>query len=517
MKAIVSLCLLCLSCAGCKSLPELNPRTVSTALLNTDDTQLAQAIAPLTHAHPGLSGIHPLPNARHAFAARMVLAHAAERTLDIQYYIWRHDTTGMMLFDALRSAADRGVRVRLLLDDNNTSGLDGILAALDAHEQIEVRLFNPFMHRKLRLLGYLTDFRRLNRRMHSKSFTIDNQTTIIGGRNIGDEYFGATDDMLFADLDVLAIGPVVKDVSLDFDRYWSSASSYPADRILPPVDTEILTEITRQAAELMQSPEARDYVEAVRNLPFIQNLKESNLPFEWAGTRMVSDDPRKGLGQAPPEGLLPHRLIAIIGTPQTQVDLISPYFVPTRDGVESFAALVNAGVPIRVLTNSFEATDVAFVHAGYAKRRKDLLKHGVKLFEFRGPLPRSKQGAGFIPGGSSFPPRGSSHTSLHAKTFATDGLRVFIGSFNFDPRSASLNTEMGFVIESPKLARQIQTTFDRDIPLQAYELQLNAAGELIWIERHGEERVEHREEPNMKTWERALVWLLAKLPIEWLL
>ncbi|WP_176736324.1 phospholipase D family protein [Oligoflexus tunisiensis] len=495
---------------GCKSLPDLDHRTVSTARLDTHDTQLGQALEPLTQAHPGLAGIYPLRNARHAFAARVVLAHAAERTLDIQYYIWRHDRTGTMLFDAVRTAADRGIRVRLLLDDNNTSGLDGILAALDAHPQIEIRLFNPFLYRNLRVLDFITDFGRVNRRMHNKSFTIDNQVTIIGGRNVGDEYFGATDDMLFADLDVLAIGPVVKDVSRDFDRYWSSASSYPADRLLPPVDAAILAEIARKARELEQSPEAAAYIEAIRSLPFVQDLKEHRLPFEWAETRMVSDDPRKGLGQAPPDGLLPHRLMKVLGTPKAHVDLVSPYFVPTEDGVESFASLTEEGVQIRVLTNSFEATDVAFVHAGYARRRRALLKHEVKLYEFRGPPREPEQG-------SAFNPRGSSRTSLHAKTFATDGLRVFIGSFNFDPRSAKLNTEMGFVIESPILARQIKTVFDRDVPLNAYELALNAEGGLIWIERQGERRVEHTVEPNMNVWERLLVWLLAQLPIEWLL
>ncbi|MEP6558105.1 MAG: phospholipase D-like domain-containing protein, partial [Burkholderiales bacterium] len=198
---------------ACSSLPPLDGRSVSTALQDTADTALGQAIQPRVQAHPAESGIHLLDDSNDAFAARMLLAHRAERSLDVQYYIWHDDLTGTLLFEALHQAAERGVRVRLLLDDNNTSGLDGLLAALDSHPNIEVRLFNPFAVRSPRAIGYLTDFFRLNRRMHNKSFTADNQVTIVGGRNIGDEYFGAGTGTLFADLDVMAIGPVVAAVS----------------------------------------------------------------------------------------------------------------------------------------------------------------------------------------------------------------------------------------------------------------------------------------------------------------
>jgi putative cardiolipin synthase len=209
---IVALCLGAGLLGGCSTLPSLENRSTSTAFLDTDTTQLGRAIAPLVDAHPGNTGIYPLPDGRDAFAARALLAQAAERTLDAQYYIWHKDVTGTLLFEALHAAADRGVRVRLLLDDNRTSGLDATLAALDSHSSIEVRLFNPFVIRKPRAIGFLTDFSRANRRMHNKSFTADNQATIIGGRNVGDEYFDAAEGFVFADLDVMAVGPVVKDV-----------------------------------------------------------------------------------------------------------------------------------------------------------------------------------------------------------------------------------------------------------------------------------------------------------------
>ena len=210
---------------GCTFLPPLDGRTISTRLQNTAESRLGRSIAPLAEAHPGLTGVVPLLSGRDAFAARVRLADVAERSLDVQYYIWHADLSGTLLLDALRRAADRGVRVRLLLDDNNTGDLDETLAALDAQPNIEVRLFNPFAVRQWRPLGYLFDFARLNRRMHNKSFTADNQATVIGGRNVGDEYFAAGQDVLFVDLDVLAVGPIVDEVSRDFDRYWASGSS----------------------------------------------------------------------------------------------------------------------------------------------------------------------------------------------------------------------------------------------------------------------------------------------------
>jgi putative cardiolipin synthase len=440
----------------------------------------------------------------------VLLAQAAERSLDVQYYMWKKDMTGTLLFRALHQAAERGVRVRLLLDDNNTSGLDATLAALDSHPNIEVRLFNPFAMRSLRAVGYIFDFFRKNRRMHNKSFTADNQATIIGGRNVGDEYFGAADDVLFADLDVMAVGPVVKAVSNDFDHYWGSQSSYPVDRLLPPADSTVLSDLASTALRIERDPATLSYVSALRNSSFVSELVEGNLALEWAPTRMVSDDPAKGLGLAAPEALLPHKLKQILSDPAAEVELVSPYFVPTAAGVDSFKGLAERGVKVKVLTNSLEATDVAAVHAGYAKRRKPLLEAGILLYESRSLSPnvRRRDGAGMS---------GSSDSSLHAKTFSVDRSRVFIGSFNFDPRSAELNTEMGFVIDSPVLAGQIAAAFNSTIPVNAYEVRLSDTGQLYWIERLQGNQVRHDTEPGTSFWQRAGVWIISLLPIEWLL
>lgn len=491
-------------------LPSLENRSVSWVFSDTADTHLGRAIRPRINAHPGLCGIYSLADAREAFAARMHLANVAERSLDIQYYIWRTDISGTLLFDALRRAADRGVRVRLLLDDNNTPGLDETLAALDAQPNIEVRLFNPFVIRRPRLIGYATDFSRLNRRMHNKSFTADNLATIVGGRNIGDEYFDATDGVAFVDMDVMAIGPEVNEVSKDFDRYWASESSFPVDLILPHRDAALIAELESASRQIELRPAAATYLRAVRESSFVRELVQGTLALEWANARMVSDDPAKGLGRGAPEATVSAKLKEYLGEPLAHMELVSPYFVPTAAGVNWLAELAGRGPSIRILTNSLEATDVIAVHAGYAKRRKPLLKAGITLFEAQrqseNPQPAERSGIS-----------GSSDSSLHAKTFSVDGSRVFIGSFNFDPRSAKLNTEMGFIIYSPALAQKIAAAFDVSVLANAYEVRLSDAGELYWLERRGEEIVKHDTEPGSTFWQRAGVWSLSVLPIEWLL
>ena len=497
--------------SACSSLPPLHGRTESTALTDTRDTRLGQVLEPLTAAHPGQSAIYPLQNARDAFAARAHLAQVAERSLDVQYYIWHKDMTGTLLLDALRAAADRGVRVRLLLDDNNTSGLDPVLAALDAHPNIEVRLFNPFVPRSPRVLGYLTDFHRANRRMHNKSFTADNQVTIIGGRNVGDEYFGATSGVLFSDLDVMAAGPVVRAVSDDFDLYWKSLSSYPVSLLLPPGEAKALNDLAAERQAAPQQQALAEYTGALRESPFVRQLTQARLPLEWAVTRMVSDDPAKGLGRAAPDSLVREKLRAIIGEPVSSVSLVSPYFVPSEAGVEIFSDLAISGVNVEILTNSLEATDVVAVHAGYAKRRAVLLEAGVKLYELRRLAP------GLATEQEHFGTGSSSASSLHAKTFAVDQARVFVGSFNFDPRSAHLNTEMGFVIDSPALAQQVHDAFAVRVPEDAYRVTLGDDGRLAWTEQQNGRQVRHDSEPGATGWQRFWVWLLSLLPIDSLL
>ncbi len=511
MRAWPLLCALTLT--ACQ-LPAPGPRTASTALSVSEAqaTPLGAAIEGELAAHPGLSGIDPLAKPLEAFAARVDLVRTAQRTLDVQYYIWRNDLTGTLLLEALREAADRGVRVRLLLDDNGIpSSLDATLAALDAHPNIQVRLFNPFAVRRPKSIGFLTDFSRLNRRMHNKSMTADGMATILGGRNIGDEYFGATDGVVFADLDVLAIGPAASDVANDFDRYWSSAPAWPAHEILPTPQPAQLEALDRAAQTVQTNPSAAAFIAALQEKTDVRRLLDGTLPLEWAPTRLVSDDPAKAQGKAAPESLVLSQLRDILGEPKRELDLVSPYFVPGEVGTQYFTQLAANGVTVRVLTNSLEATDVLPVHAGYARRRKALLEGGVELFELRraaGTQTTREQAPGAF---------GSSGSSLHAKTFAVDGQRVFVGSLNFDPRSANLNTELGLVIESPALAGKIETAFWNQVPQLAYQAKLDAGGSLYWIRQTADGTTRYDTEPNSRWSTRLAVWFFSILPIEWLL
>lgn len=510
-------------------LPPLEPRVVTRMLEDTRDTPLGHGAGAAVDAHPGLTGVRPLNDGRSAYAARTLLARAATRSLDVQYYIWKGDLSGSLLLQEMRAAADRGVRVRMLLDDNSIAGLDARLAAIDQHPNVEVRLFNPFVLRSPKIIGYLADFPRLNHRMHNKSFTADNQVTIIGGRNVGDEYFGARDDGLFADLDVLAVGPAVTDVSRDFDRYWTSASTYTAASILPAVGPDLIKEISDAAVIAARSPAALAYLEAVRSLPFVDEVRAGTLEYEWAPVRMVSDDPVKASGRVGPRGTLISELTDILGLPKREVTLVSGYFVPTQAGEEMFVRLAHQGVAVSILANALETTDVAIVHAGYAGRRKALLRSGVRLFEMRQLKGQavdrssfslagsgSRSASGIITSGSGSIPRSSAST-LHAKTFSVDRRRIFIGSFNFDPRSMHLNTELGFVIDSPSLASALPNSFTTKIPHSAYEVQLTPEDDLIWIERNGTSTIRHTVEPGTTKSQRLVVRILSFLPIEWLL
>lgn len=487
------------------ALPQTVHRINSTALPPSSDGTLAQALEARSVGHDGKTGISALPNGEDAFAARLLLADAAVSAIDAQYYIWRGDMTGMLLLDALLRAAQRGVRVRLLLDDNGIYGLDAALATLNAHPNAEVRLYNPFNLRRFKLLSYTFDFFRLNRRMHNKSFTVDGRVTILGGRNIGDEYFGAGTSTLFFDLDVLAVGQIVPSVSADFDRYWAAPPVHPAGLILR----------TRGGPDAVAAglrrfdgdPLLTDYGQILRECDIVTALKQGGLDLEWTDALLVSDDPIKGQGAVPRQDLLTTHLLQAVGKIETRFDGVTPYFVPGRAGTRAFATLAKRGVRVRMLTNALESNDVLAVHAGYAKRRVTLLKAGVQLFELRRQsapkTPRKKMG-----------PFGSSGSSLHAKTFAVDGARVFVGSFNFDPRSATLNTEMGLLIDSPTMAQAMQDAFDHGLSDLAWRVERRGLG-LAWIDDTAQTETPH--EPGATLLKRAALAVVARLPVEWML
>jgi putative cardiolipin synthase len=498
--------------AGCAALPSLEGRSATHAITDTGGTRLARAVAEAVERHPAQSGIHALTEPVDAFAARAILASVAERSLDVQYYLWHADQTGLLLFEAIWRAAERGVRVRMLLDDANTGGLDEILAALDAHPNIEVRLYNPFVPRAPRIASLLGDFGRVNRRMHNTSFTADNQATIVGGRNVGNEYFGAGDAVAFTDLDVLAVGAAVREVSNAFDLYWNSGSAYPAAGLLATLAvSDARSFLETRFAAVHADPASMRYLAALEHAQLVEQLFAGKLPLEWARTYVVRDDPAKTLDTSNREDvLLLSNLLPAIGRPDTTFDLVSPYFVPAGPGTAALTQAAQRGVRVRVLTNSLAATDVGPVHAGYVKRRCELLRAGVHLYEFQ-PSSVERKDDGVRVGSSG-------SVQLHAKTFEVDRERIFVGSFNFDPRSARLNTEMGLVIESRELASRLSHSFDEQVPKVAYEVRLAPDGGCAeWIERTPAGEVRYATDPKTSPGRRTWIEFLSILPIEWLL
>ncbi|QEW21040.1 Putative cardiolipin synthase YbhO [Marinibacterium anthonyi] len=464
------------------------------------------AIRPALDHHAGMDGIRPIADGRAAFAARAVLAREARSSIDAQYYIWQDDTTGLMLLDELRAAAERGVRVRLLVDDNGIPGLDGLLAELDAMPSADVRIFNPFALRKPKLLSYTFAFRRLNRRMHNKSMTVDGVATIFGGRNIGDIYFAYGDGTHYFDVDAVAVGPIVDDVARTFDAYWNSGAVYPADLLLAPPGAPA---IARLGAEARASAKGAGYQAAVEDNQLARQIESHTLDFEWGNAVLYADDPAKGLGQAADDRLVVEDLFALAGEATTSLDLVSAYFIPGPRGAELLEAMARKGIRVRVLTNSLEATDVMPVHAGYMRYRQGLVDSGVELLELRSM--REEHANRTLPqllAGSA--------SGLHAKVFGFDAARVFIGSYNLDPRSARLNTEMGVLVDSPAMAASLAGQLDQST--FAYRVQAAPDGQLTWIETADDGSTQtYDHDPKTTLFHRLLSHVVSWLPVEWML
>ncbi|MBU3030916.1 phospholipase D-like domain-containing protein [Paracoccus marinaquae] len=481
--------------------PDVSGRDIEAALAPDGSMALGAQSARLSAAHPGQSGVAPLASGHAALRSRLVLADSAQGSIDAMYYIWHEDVSGTLLLDALRRAAERGVRVRLLLDDNGIAGLDQTLAALNAMPNFSVRLFNPSTVRKPKMLGYALYPLRMNRRMHNKAFIVDGAAAIVGGRNIGDEYFALGDAPAYLDLDVLGTGEVVADTVAVFDEYWNSEPVLALEQVIPGEGDLSGFEAALQAAreDILAGPGA-DPVAA-------EQFGRGELVLDWTDVQVVADDPAKGMGQITRDQLMITRRGQILGMIDSNLDLISAYFVPGKAGAAFFSRLAQEGREVRILTNSWEATDVPMVHAGYVKYRRELLEAGVKLYELRPDKdgPRPAQGPG---------PFGSSESSLHAKTFAVDDARVFIGSFNFDPRSALLNCEMGFLIDSPEIAAAGTEALTNKLITRSYQPVLEG-GDMVWRSSGTDGPLDR--EPGLGFLDRIKVYVLNLLPIEWLL
>ena len=494
--------------SGCASIDFDYPRLESTALSDTQDTYLGRKLEDAVAGRPPEeSGFYLLSDGIDSLAMRLLLARRAERSIDLQYYLIKDGVTGRALADVLLEAADRGVRVRLLLDDMFTSGYDTRLAAFDAHPNFEIRVFNPF-HRGVggRARSGLTGFSRINRRMHNKSFTVDNQVTVVGGRNIADEYFGAREDEKFSDLDVLGVGPVVQDVSEMFDMYWNheTAIPVPAFADMPEDPAAELQRMREGLAGFRDEILASPYAAAVRRqaLGF-----EAATPggLEWAPYTLIYDAPDKGIrkrAETAPSIMTP--LIESFRSAEEEVIVISPYLVPRRTGVDGFTRMRERGVDVTIVTNSLAANNQFAVHGGYAPSRKPLLESGVRIYEVR---PDAE-----VAGSELIAATGATAT-LHTKAFVVDDEELFIGSFNFDPRSAYINTESGVLIRSPDLAGRVADGVNAALEQNTYELFLDERGRLRWRDRRDGQDVIWTHEPQTSWWQRFVAGFMRVLPI----
>ena len=501
--------------AACATLPEDYPRQ-ETWKLDTSQSRLAVDFAEKQRDHPGQSGAYPLSQGIEALAARVALIRAAEKTLDVQYYIWHGDESGKLLLKELLDAADRGVRVRLLLDDLGAGAKnDNGYILLNSHPNLSVSLFNPIASRDARTMGLFSDPQRLNHRMHNKSITADNTLTVVGGRNVGNEYFSLNELVNFADMDVLAVGRVADEVTDVFDIFWNSEVSIPISAFHAKAPSAEDVERARKHLETDVLASSGPYYEAMESSPFGMQLKSGSLEFYWGKINVLYDVPDKlnGEGSA---ALLLMQLGNLLGRVRSDMLIVSPYFVPGEEGTKALIRAERRGVRVRVLTNSLASTDVGAVHAGYKKYRRELLQAGVEIFELMPCINADSDTFGH------FSQSGSSAASLHAKMFIFDHKRVFVGSMNLDPRSIRINTEIGLLIESPSLAAELEDYIESGRSSAYYSVVLEPedpekpAGKqrLVWVERRDGEEIRHTKEPETSFWQRLGVGAIGALPIE---
>ena len=438
--------------------------------------------------------------------ARLAMADLAEKTLDGQYYIWDGDTTGLILADHLLRAADRGVRVRLLIDDHYmTESRDNNIAALDAHPNIEIRFFNPVRNRRWRMMSFLAEFGRVNHRMHNKLFVMDNAVGIVGGRNIADVYFGVRTDHNYRDLDVMTAGPIVNELSASFDLFWNSEWALPVAAVVEERATE------QDLAGLEET--ARGKTRCHR----LSLSRSTNISLTcaraWSRSGTISSGPRAKFSSSIPPGLTANadNVIALAlrqraSEVERELLIESPYFVLGDATIERVRQLTARGVKVRVLTNSAASHDVLPALAGYVNTRKKLLNAGVELYELR-PDSNMKRIWSVL--------AGQSRAALHAKSLVFDRKSVFIGSFNLDPRSTALNTEIGVMIDSPEIAGQVGELMDEGVsPGSAFHVTLDKNDNLVWSTEKNGEKVEYDTDPETSFLYRFIIGLIGMLPIE---
>ena len=506
---------------GCSSLPPMPTRGFTTALTDTADTELGRlAAASLDGARAGESGFRLLPTGDYAFDARIALARRAERSLDVQYYHLANDTVGLQFLREVRDAAMRGVRVRLLVDDLYTGSEDELFCSFAALPNVELRLFNPLPSRGgsvgARVAASLHEFSRINLRMHNKLFVADNRFSVSGGRNLAEEYFMRSTEANFIDMDVIAAGPIVRELSGVFDRYWNSSVVYPARDVIEALAPAVLHTATAERFDELARAAPPEFLpqtsDPLGRASVDYELSAGRMALAFATAQVFADTPYKGSLRNPGDTLstVNRSVIEEIATVRGDLLIASPYFIPGKIGMKALSDLIDRRIQVSVLTNGIGATDEPLVHWRYSRYRLQMLRLGVQLYEVSPTLARDV---------SRFGAFGLSFRRLHAKVAVLDRQRVFVGSMNFDPRSEWANTESGLLIESSEMAHQIRNLLDEENNAGIYRVRLKDDGETIeWVAR-GNDGKEHAvvDEPDHNWLLRLKLWLLGPITPEELL
>ncbi len=512
----IGLLLVTLLSTACQAQPSYDPdnRPASTALPSPAEGPIAEGLTQLHQnpEHENQSGFYLLHEGLSAFVARVALIEVAQSSLDLQYYIVSDDTSSRIIVAKLLEAADRGVRVRLLVDDLGTRVTNPLVATLEQHPNIYIRIFNPVAARSgiSRAFQMASHFGRTNHRMHNKLMVADSSVMITGGRNLGDEYFSNT-NVDFQDVDVMAVGKIVPDGVASFDRYWNTLASVPINQVLDANDADMdLPTLRHSLLAFLDEQRNSEFASALSGSNLGRRLVEGKVPLDWGQATLYADPPEKATARdtVSRDDYLGASLKPLLDSAQQRLQISSAYFVPGDAGVALFSALSERGVKIDILTNSLSTTDVAIVHSGYVHYRKPLLEEGITLWELRAEAGQQERMHWF---------KGKSRASLHAKTFVIDDDRTFIGSVNLDGRSILQNTEIGLLIESESLNQQLSQLFASWITEDsAWHVSLNEEEDLQWQARDANDHtpltVDH--DPETSRWQRFKVWMLSWLPIE---
>ena len=489
--------------AGCATVDLDKPRIPSSSIPADNESSLVQKQKNWLQAQPGSNGFYPLTAGLDAFGARLALINRAEKSIDAQYFLMKNDIAGAVFARTLVQAANRGVRVRFLLDDIFTTVEDKKLFALNAHPNIELRIFNPISRKGIYAFNYLGNFGLANRRMHNKSFTVDNAVSIIGGRNIAVEYFQLETSGEFIDFDMFSAGPIVQEVSASFDTYWNHELAIPLEALVDNIDEQQLDEVVAQARQKMSQEIFSVYVEAQDTKLMRAWLNGEIRPY-FAGAKLIADEPQKLLEDISQE----HKIVAsavveALLQAQEEVILFTPYFIPREGGIELLRSLTERGVRVVVVTNSLATNNHTPVHSAYASYRKDLLRAGVELWEARANAVKST---------AANASNEIEKLTLHTKGIIIDRRWLFVGSLNLDPRSIDINTEMGVFIDSPQMASQMIADGRVNIPAMAYRLRLGEDNKITWHATIDGQQVVETKEPLTSGWTRFKAWVFKIAP-----